>query len=316
MTWGEIRHLLQLGAPTVPLDILDSAIRNRYDQVLRSGEWQGVKLTGTLTTVAAYESTTDTVTLTVGSTSVTGSGTAWNSTLIGRRFYRPGDRAVYTVSAVPGATSITLDRAYEGISGDDAGTVYSAAAYVLMQHIYALPAAAGGLLRVLDPETGEPLDERSDAELDAEVGPRTLIGTPGVWALRDDTAAGLHQIEFYPPPSQARAYPISYLRSDYTWDGSSTTTSPVGWVTEAVLLAGARADVCMYRAGVAETEAAAASCMRQAQMHEAKFNEELARILRQEYQQRRKAPTLRMDSQFTRHRLERATRGCSVRRLP
>ena len=52
-----------------------------------------------------------------------------------------------------------------------------------------------------------------------------------------------------------------------------------------------------------------AAYRQQAKGYEAKFQEELARLLRVEHQQRRTPAKLGMASRFTRHRLERAGRG-------
>jgi hypothetical protein len=125
MTWGQLRLQLQIGVPGVSLDLLDEWLNSRYQQVLEATDWMGLIGHATLATVAAYQSGTDSVTLTVGSATVTGAGTAWTSGPAGLRFYCPGDEAIYTVDAVGGAGTLTLDRGYEGLGIDPAGTVYT-----------------------------------------------------------------------------------------------------------------------------------------------------------------------------------------------
>jgi len=63
---------------------------------------------------------TGSVTVADGSATVTGSGTAWDSTMTGRmiRFKDATPRRTYRILTVGGATSITLDTPYRGIGGD------------------------------------------------------------------------------------------------------------------------------------------------------------------------------------------------------
>lgn len=314
MTWGQLRLQLQIGAG-ISHDLLDEFLNARYEQVLTATEWSGLKYHGTIQTQAAYQSTTDTVTLTVGSTAVAGVGTAWTSAITGQRIYRPGDTAYYTATYV-GATSLTLDRAFEGNGIDAAGTVYSASAYVFMQHIYALPSDARSPVTILDPVTGSPMGELSKVELDASAGPRTLVGDPKVFAPYDDSAETtlpvVHQVEFYPPPLRARGFPISYVHAAVGFNGSNTTAGPLPWVTMSVLLHGCRADIQVHLAAqsAAAGESGAASAhMMVAKGHEGKFQEELARMLKVEYCERRKKTPMKMADRFTRHRGERAIRG-------
>lgn len=55
--------------------------------------------------------------VTNSSASVTGVGTAWTSRMVGRKMYFAGDTTEYTISAVGGATSITLTANFSGTTG-------------------------------------------------------------------------------------------------------------------------------------------------------------------------------------------------------
>ncbi len=65
-----------------------------------------------------------TATFTTGSTTVTGSGTAWTAGLVGMWIRRASEPTAYQISAVPSATSITIASAYSG-------TTASGQAYVI-----------------------------------------------------------------------------------------------------------------------------------------------------------------------------------------
>lgn len=300
-TWGQLRLILQTGAPEVPLDLLDSWLNERYEQVLEATDWIGRKAHASLETTAAYQSSTDSVTATVGSTAVTGLHTSWTSAITGQRFYIPGDTAVYVMTYVS-ATSLTLDRAYEGQGSDPAGTVYSASPYVFMQDVYTLPSDCDSVVTVLDPISGQPLAPFTKDGLDASVASRALIGYPQSWAQYDDSAEAsppvLHQIQLYPPPQYARGFPLEYLRLANAFTGSNTSSSPLPFLSNSVLLNGVRADIQVYLENFTGAKG-----------YEAMFENELARLLRVEHTQRRVKTSVKMADRFTRHRLARSARG-------
>jgi hypothetical protein len=312
-TYGQLRFLLQTQFSGVPVDLLDGYLNGRLEQVLEAGDWTGVKYHTTLQTQAAYQSAADTVTLQVGLATVAGQGTAWTKALVGQRFYQPGDTAVYTVIAVASAISLTLDRPYEGRGPDLPPTQYLLASYVFMQNIYTLPPDVRTVVSILDPVSGLPLQKFSKDNLDASVGPRTLINDPQSYAVYDDsneaTPPVLHQVEFYPPPLYARGFPVEYLHSGTGFDGATTNASPMPWISDSVLLEGCRADICMYLAGEAATPAQANVHIAQADRYEKKYLTELAKLLMEEHARRRQKTALQMAPRFVRHRMTRAARG-------
>jgi hypothetical protein len=311
MTWGQLRMQLQTAAPGVSLDLLDEFLNGRYEQVLEASDWQGLKYHYTIETEAAYQSSSDTVTLTVGSATVTGSGTNWTSTQLGNipRFYRPGDTVIYTATYVS-STELTLDRPYEGVSGDEPGDVYSGAPYVLMQNVYALPSDARSIVSILDPITQWPLVQMTKDQLDASAGQRTLVEQPAYYAPYDDSNESnppvIHQVELYPPPLYAQGFVTEYIHSATAFDGGNTSGSPLPWVSNTVLLMGCRADIAAYLAG---QSANPAPYLAQAKYYQAQFDVELAKILRLEHWQKRAKVPMKMAPRFTRHRMARAMRG-------
>lgn len=305
MTWGQLRfQLVQTAGPSISLDLLEGWLNARYEQVLGATDWVGLRAHATVQTTAAYQSGADTVTLTVGSTAVTGVGTAWvQAAVTGMKFYRPGDTVTYTATWISG-TALTLDRPYEGNGNDPPGTVYSGTQYVLMQNVYTLPADCATVVGMTDPVTGYPLTRFSETEMDASVGARTLVADPASYCVYDDSAESnppvLHQVELYPPPLKARGVAVAYRRGAFGFDPTNPGASPLPFVSSAVLLYGARADVYAHLGQMA-----------QAQACELKFQEELRRLLLVEHAQRREKPKMRMADRFTRHRFARATRGWS-----
>lgn len=209
--------------------------------------------------------------------------------------------------------SFTLDRPYEGNGVDPVGTGYLQSPYVYMQHIYVLPADVRTVMTCLDPVTGFPLKPFSKDNLDSSVGPRTLVQDPQSYAIYDDTneltPPVQHQIEFFPPPLYARGIVIEYLHAAAGWDGSTTSASPMPWVSDEVLIEGCRADIARYLAGQTENAQRAQIYILQAKDYEAQFDANLHRLLMVEHSQRRTRVPLQMAPRFTRHRMARSARG-------
>jgi hypothetical protein len=297
-TWGELRLVLQTAAPDLSLDTIDSALKERYEQVLEATDWTGLEGHASIQTTAAYQSVNDTVTLTVGSQTVAGAGTTWSASITGMRFYRPGDTVNYVSTFVDAAT-LTLDRPYEGNGSDAAGSVLTACPYVFMQNMYPLPADCRSIRAIDNPITGLPMKPFSELGLERSAGQRTLVGYPQAWAEYDDTPEAtppvLHQVEFYPPPLQARGFPLFYLRNPRVFNGENTSDSPLPFVTRTVILDGCRADLSKDTG--------------QAARFEFLFDKELRRMLLLEHAQKRVKTAMHMDPRYTRHRLARASRG-------
>ena len=305
MTWGQLRLQLQTAAPGVSLDLIDGYLNARYETVLEAADWQGLKKHAPLQTAAAHQSVSpETVTFTVGSATVTGVNTGWTSAQIAAtpKLYRPGDTVTYAATWVS-ATSLSLDRPYEGPTGTEAaGTVYTASAYVLMQNVYPAPANCRTVVSILDPVTGFPLNPMSKDELDASAGPRTLVANPVYYVPYDDsdesTPPVVREIELFPPPAHGRALNMQYVYQPLYFDGQSTNLSPLPWVSSTVLLEGCRAEIAAHLGN-----------QLQVTYYEAKFTQELNRMLLLEHAQKRAKRPMQFASRFTRHRMARAARG-------
>ena len=304
MTWGQLRLQLQTAAPGVSLDLIDAYLNTRYETVLEAGDWQGLKKHAPLQTSAAHQSTSDTVTLTVGSAAVAGTNTTWTAAQIAAtpKLYRPGDTVIYIATWVS-ATALTLDRPYEGPTGTEAaGKVYAGSAYVLMQNVYPAPANCRTVVSILDPVTNYPLELMSKEELDGSAGPRTLVANPVYYAPYDDSDEAsppvVRQIELFPPPAYARALNLEYIYNPVFFDGQSTNLSPLPWVSATVLLMGCRADIAVHLGN-----------QLQVTYYEAKFTQELNRLLLLEHAQKRVKRPMQMARRFTRHRMARAARS-------
>jgi hypothetical protein len=302
-TWGQLRFNILQSSPGISITLVDEWLNSRYEQVLQATDWTGLHAETTLQTVAAIESDTDTVDLTVGSNAVAGLGTAFTSNMVGRRFYRPGDNPVYTIAACSIPTAITLDRPYEGRANDPPGVVYEQSPYVVMQHVYPLPEDCRAIERLYDATYQYPMEHMTAGELAESGGPVTHLGDPKIYAEVEDTPevigqTTLHQVQLSPAPRYARGHVLEYLRDPFLFNGLNLRQSPLPFVSTAALMYGVRADIALYQGKIQLASA-----------YESKFKTELTALLQVEHSQRRTPATIRMAPRFTRHRMERAVRG-------
>jgi hypothetical protein len=292
-SWGQIRLLLQQFAGNgVSLDTIDEKINSRYALILSRMGWQGLEVSGMLQTLAAY--TTGTVSVTQGSTAVTGTGTTWVSSMTGLQFVTCFGNP-YTVTILTN-TTLTLDRPFEGYTNTSLG-------YWLGRAVYQLPDACRNLKMIRSPWTGvaiPPMDEYEFGQLEgaAIVGGPVQRYIPQPDGVDPATGVTVKQIMLWPLPSVARGYPIVYDSVTEGFDGTSTTNGPLAFVSCAALLAGCKADLALEMRGR----------MDQAEAFEVLFEKHLMGMVHVENSQK-PYPRPRMASQYTRHRMQRVIRG-------
>ena len=168
-----------------------------------------------LITQAQY--TTGTVSVPIGSTSVTGSSTLWNTTNSygaanarqGGKIAIAGTLDVYRVSAVTNDTSLTLGTRY--VATSDA----SSADYRYFEDEYALNS---DFLRPVDlhcfsSDWNIPIISRT--EFRVRYGYRQVVGRPNVACLLDEGFNGsttpVRKIQFYPSPDTVYVIPYDYI---------------------------------------------------------------------------------------------------------
>lgn len=189
-----------------------------YDMHIGTGEkFPWAERTAELLTQPQY--TTGTVTITQGSTTLTGSSTTWNTAnsfgvnnaRAGGKLVIDSSKEVYTVSAVGSDTSITLTSRF-------IGSDVSAGSYVYFEDEYAL---ASDFLR---PMSFRSFDINDDVELVGRDKFRRLFprnkttGKPTVATLLDKPFSGsttpVRKVQFHQPPDQAYLFPYAYVTAN------------------------------------------------------------------------------------------------------
>jgi hypothetical protein len=296
-SWGQIRLLLQqFAGPGVSLDTIDEKINSRYALILSLMDWHGLEVNGMLQTLAAYN--TGTISVTQGSTAVTGTGTNWVSAMNGLQlltcFGLP-----YNVTILSN-TALTLDRPFEGATNATLG-------YWLGQVVYQLPDNCRHLSTITSPELLReipPMDEIEFAQLEGAPitwgGPSTRY-VPQPDGVNAQTGAIVKQIMLWPLPWRAQGYPLVYEQVAEGFDGVSTTDGPLPFVSPHILIAGCKADL-----------AADAGKLDQAISFNGTFDKHFAGMVHVESSSK-PYPAPRMAGRYTRHRVLRVLRqlgGC------
>jgi hypothetical protein len=191
----------------------------------------------TLIVMAPY--TTGTISVTAGSTSLTGSGTAWNTNntygvknmRIGGKLTIAGGTDIYRISAAPGSdTSGTLGTRY--VASSDA----SGAEYRYFEDEYAL---ASDFLRPVDFRSftsafNIPVIDRN--EWRRRYARPNIAGKPKVCCIIEDGFNGsttpVRKIAFFPYPDAAYIFPYAYITNAIGVDSSGANLTSMSATTD------------------------------------------------------------------------------------
>ncbi|MBL7983922.1 MAG: hypothetical protein JNM91_02940 [Flavobacteriales bacterium] len=121
-TFGDLHKMLHLYAPKVPPGLLKQFVNNSYSRALAANDWSELRGSGAIQLPAPH--TTGTVSITNGSSTVTGSGTAFTSAHQYKQILFGTRAPFYDIESVDvGAQTLTLSQAYAG--ADLVGSTYT-----------------------------------------------------------------------------------------------------------------------------------------------------------------------------------------------
>lgn len=230
---------IQLWRPDVGPDTAKTMINDAYRRIVDSRNWYGLCLHGEVVSPDIY--TTGTVSVTADSTTVTGTGTNWDATMVGRQFRLGFTLSTYTISQVNSATQLTLDIAWGGATSSGVG-------YQILQAYYVFGAKVKRLLAVVNKQQGYRLDLSWSQEQANTLDPwRTRIGWTFAAIGYIPDSSGQPQWELYPWPTVRQAFPfLAYSQpADLADDGDA----PVAFVRSDIIVLGALSDALRFRKG-------------------------------------------------------------------
>jgi len=215
-----------------------SLAQTRYEHLYETKWWSRRARDFVITTVAQVSSgTTDTVTVTNGSATVTSAATPFTSAMDGRQIQISGEEQYYFVNYVS-TSGVTLEDG-DGNAVTWGGSSASGLSWRIFQTLYALPSAADGVLTLAH---DYPIDEydggRSALDL-ADPDRSTTGDRPRAWLYAGETSGGVKQVELWPVPTSVSLLRGQYLRKAPTVTGASTVDLSLPYLTFAVA-----ADAC------------------------------------------------------------------------
>lgn len=151
-----------------------------------------------------------TATASINSTTVTGSGTTWDSSMEGLQIRIGGNTPLYTIYEVPDATTITLDQNW-------LGTTVTAQLYKIFKAYATVPSDFHSFITVVDMIQGWQLPWNvGQDELDRIDPWRTNSGTPWLLSARDYTS-GTANNPISPPLPRYEVWPWQFSSHDLSF---------------------------------------------------------------------------------------------------
>jgi hypothetical protein len=239
-TFGQLWQKLLLYAPGLPPALAQTFIRNAYRRVLDTHYWSELYTDWEKVTPDVYSD--GTIAVTNGNTTVTGTLTTFTSAMTGRQLIVDdgGGQPYYTITYVS-ATSLTLDRAYQGAT--DSSSTYSIAEYYVE-----FPANLAVLDDIRDLNQNWRLRRQFHQSnyLDMIDAERSNTGSPVLYVAAPPRVANgvtYPRYEFWPKIEAGTHLVGKYIK---TSELTSNSSYPISIVKPEAILYGALADLCLW----------------------------------------------------------------------
>lgn len=212
-------------------------INNVQRMIVDMRMWYGLKVRGQISVPNPYS--TGQVTVTNGSTTVAGIGTAWTPSLVGQQFRVSFQYPYQTITSVDStAQTMTIDMPYAGPS--------QTSGYMILEAYFAMEGNIKYIQWAINQLMGWPMICNVPVEtLNAVDVWRSYLGWSTHFAVRPPTPSGQYQIELWPSPFQQQVFPFeAYTQPP---DMQQETDAPVAFIRSDVLVSGAIAQALLYR---------------------------------------------------------------------
>lgn len=244
---------LILYSPELPVGLAQTFVNKAYARILSEKWWSGLRKDTEIFINDPY--TTGTITVTQGSTTVQGIGTAWGAN-IGPQVFSNGQQYIafqlvvnaqapfYDIVAVnTGAQTLTLDRPFPDVT--------QTVGYSLENVYLVMPNDFIAVESMRDMQNNWRLHVTSfrQSQLDIWDPRRTVTGTPWVMAAAQYDLYGNRRYEIWPRAASHRLYPMRYLRRPPLL--AALTDSPIYPITSESILEGALSELAAWRGSAA-----------------------------------------------------------------
>lgn len=240
----EMSRSLRLYVPQLPITLAQQFIRDRYRRILERRDWSGMRREAQF--ILNRSKGDGSVTFVRGSSTITGVGTTFASTDIGRQFKAGSGSPVYTITAVDvmGQT-LTLNMP---IGVDDSVAV----SYIIVDAYVTPPDDFLRFIVVTNPQMGWRLQHWvTSGELGLMDPQRTFVGQPYVLADRMYNVATTVDSNNYRPQYEAWPYATTnqtlyYLYLIQPADLINDDDTPIYPIRSDAVVSGALADVARW----------------------------------------------------------------------
>lgn len=203
--FGQVIGEISSWCPHVPIPVVQNFINNSVRVYYDRRMWYGLMAEGEINTTGFYN--TGSVTLTNGSTSVQGVGTAWTATLVGQQFRAGFIAPVYTVIAVDTVHQVITINMPWGLP------TLSTTGYFITGYYYSIPNVKYihtcknlQLMYRLCTNVPQTLVDNLDPVRWQMLFPRALVTRP-------PDPSGNYQVEMWPNPQTQQSFPyLAYVQ--------------------------------------------------------------------------------------------------------
>jgi len=221
-------------SPSVVANLINNVVRRVYDR--RSGRWYGLMTKGQIVTPGFYS--TGIVSVILGSTMVTGTGTSFTPAMVGQQFRMNYTAPIYNIVAFIDATHLQLELPWGNPTQSSSG-------YYITSYYYSFPNvrvlySVKNLQMYFRMATGVPqnLLENWDPS-------RLLMMFPYVVASMPPDASGNFQVELWPVPNVQQVYPyLAYIQPPNLVDDLDNLPA---FIRGDIIELGAVAEVLLYK---------------------------------------------------------------------
>lgn len=243
-TFQEMSRSLRLYVPQLPITLAEQFIRDRYRRILDRRDWAATRRESQFLLNAQKDA--GTVAFTRGSTTITGTGTSFDSGDVGRQFKAGTGSPVYTITAVDaGLQTLTLNMPIGVASG-------TGLTYRIVDAYLTPPSDFLKFVVVADPLQGWRLRHWiTSAELMSMDPQRTFFGQPYILADRMFDVATTANPNDYRPQYEAWPYSTAarvlyYIYNAKVADLVNPTDQPIYPLRSDAIVSGALADVVRW----------------------------------------------------------------------
>lgn len=190
--------------PNAPAPMVKTWLNNAYRRVIDARNWYGLMVRGQVVVPQVY--TTGSITTVNGSAVVTGSGTVWDQTFVGRQLRAGFSTGWKNIQSVQSATQLTLDLPW----GDQS---LPAAGYQIVKTWVSLGPNIKMILEMLNQRQGYRLFTNwPQAVINQFDTWRTTTGWTFAVVPKEPTADGQPQFELYPSATFQQSFPFLAYR--------------------------------------------------------------------------------------------------------